>query len=347
MPLATIALKYPTTFLPGAKTKGEETMSEGNQLCFGGEFSHAAIMRFDDLAREYLKYAKVHKMPLSYRRDIVSLNNCFLPIFGNKLLTTISTRDIEHFQIERATQVSPSTVNRDMETLRHMFNLAVDWGYLEKNPAQRVKSLKTPPGRIRYLSKEERDRLLDECRKNRRLYAVVVTALETGMRASELRNLTWSDINLPQRTIILSRTKNNETRILPISDTLLALLEKLLQSRNGSKSVFSKSDGTPYRSWRTAFENALKSAGIEAFRFHDLRHTFASYLVMSGVNIRTVQELLGHKDIKMTTRYSHLSHDHLLEAVNGISSAFAGNTGQADGGIRTLGQCFTKALLYH
>jgi len=278
---------------------------------------------FSEFAKEYLEYAKAHKRPSSYRRDVTSLNQ-LLVVFGSSKLTEITTRTVERFQINRSAKVSPATVNRDMETLKHMLKKAMDWGYLKMNPAQRVKPLKTPPSRIRFLSLEERELLLAECSKNPMLWAIVFTALETGMRKGELADLTWKDINFERRSIRLMRTKNNESRTVPISDRLLPVLERLYVERSGGY-VFSKPDGSPYGNWRKAFENACKRAGIEDFRFHDLRHTFASYLVMAGVDIRTVQELMGHKDIKMTMRYSHLSQSHLLEAVNRIGTNMAQN----------------------
>ena len=196
-----------------------------------------------------------------------------------------------------------------------MLNKAVEWGYLRTNPAQIVKRLKAAPYRARFLSVEERDRLLTECEHNPMLWAVVFTALETGMRKGELTNLIWQDINFKRRTITLTRTKNNETRTIPINDRLLPVMERLYVERRGNYG-FSKPDGRPYCNWRKAFENACRRAGIEDFRFHDLRHTFASYCVMYGMDIRTLQELMGHRDIKMTMRYSHLSKRYLRKAVN-------------------------------
>lgn len=191
---------------------------------------------------------------------------------------------------------------------------------MRMNPARTVKLFKEPLGRLRYLLPEERELLLQEC--SGMLRTIVITALETGMRKGEIQNLTWKDVDFKRRTITLTQTKNAEIRTIPISDTLLPVLQRLYVERRGPR-VFSKPDGGPYGNWRRSFESACNRAGIEDFRFHDLRHTFASYLVMSGVDIRTVQELMGHKDIKMTMRYSHLSKAHLLEAVNRVGTNVA------------------------
>ncbi|NLI99416.1 site-specific integrase [bacterium] len=281
---------------------------------------------FAAYANEYLEYSKAHKKISSFRRDETSLNQ-ILPAFGDMKLSEITTRDIEQFQTQRSLKVAPATANRDMETIKHMMNKAVDWNYIKANPARQIKRLRTPPPPTRFLSCEERDRLLFECSANPMLWAIVFTALETGMRRGELMGLTWKDINFERRSILLMRTKNNEQRMIPISDKLLPVLERLNIERKG-QTVFRKPDGRPYGNWRKAFETACNRAGVVDFRFHDLRHTFASYLVMAGVDIRTVQELLGHKDIKMTLRYSHLSRPHLLDAVNkgGTNLAHKGNT---------------------
>lgn len=274
-------------------------------------------LRFSECLDEYLQWSKPHKRPSSYRRDLTSAR-WLLKEFRLKPISSITQKDIEKFQGKRALEVKPATVNRTMETLRHLFTKAIEWGYLQVNPTQRVKQLKTPPGRIRYLSLKERDRLLVECAPNLMLYAVVVTALETGMRRGELRGLKWEDVSFETRTIYLHRTKNNTARAVPISNNLSVFLRRFYKERVG-KFVFSKPDGKPYGDWKRSFATACKRAEVKNFRFHDLRHTFASYLVMGGVDIRTVQELMGHKDIKMTVRYCQLSQQHLFKAVNKIS----------------------------
>ena len=124
------------------------------------------------------------------------------------------------------------------------------------------------------------------------------------------------------RTITLRKTKNNELRITPINDTLYETIKGLPRYFKSDYLFFNK-DGDRLKTIRTGFEKAVKRAGIEDFTFHDLRHTFASHLVMNGVDIRTVQQLLGHKDIKMTMRYSHLSDSHLMDAVQKVGSILA------------------------
>ena len=173
--------------------------------------------------------------------------------------------------------------------------------------------LKEPPGRVRFLSGGEVDELLNACPHY--LKSIVIIALNTGMRRSEILTLKWSDIDFKRKTITLMKTKNNEIREIPINNVLYKELRKIpLHIR--SNYVFCNRRGEPFQKVQKGFQSALKRAGIEDFRFHDLRHTFASYLVMSGVYIRTVQQYLGHKKIEMTMRYSHLSPSHLEQGVN-------------------------------
>lgn len=306
------------------RTKREALLKLGEiQRRIEQESTHSipvnAPRSFAEYAEEYLKYSKSNKTHSTHRRDRTSMKH-LLEAFGQRKLSSIHANQIEQYKRLRRERVSLASVNRELALLKHMLHKAVDWGYTKANPAQTVRLFKEPPGRLRYLLQEERELLLQECRGM--LYAIVVTALETGMRKGEMQNLTWKGVDFERRTITLVRTKNKEIRTLPISDILLPVLQRIYLERRGA-CVFSKDDGKPYGNWRRSFETACRKAGIEDFRFHDLRHTFASYLVMAGVDIRTVQELMGHKDIKMTMRYSHLSKAHLLDAVNKVGTKLA------------------------
>ncbi|MBA7597163.1 Tyrosine recombinase XerD [subsurface metagenome] len=302
-------------------------------------------LRFSECLEEYLQFSEAHKQPSSYKRDQTAARR-LLKEFGPRWISEITQKDIEKFQGKRAQEVKSATCNRDFEPLRHLFTKAIEWGYIQTNPAQRVKQLKTPPGRIRYLSFEERDRLLVECAPNLMLFAVVAGALSTGMRRGELMRLKWEDVSFEMRTIYLRQTKNNTARAVPISNSLLTFLHKFYKKRVG-EFVFSKPDGKPYGDWKRSFATACRRAGVKDFRFHDLRHTFASYLVMNNVNIRVVQELMGHKDIKMTTRYMHLSQKDLFKAVNKTSKGKNCRLDLYPNPPKQLtGKRFTKALLY-
>jgi len=279
------------------------------------------ISTFRELAKEYIAYAEANKAVSTAQGDKHRLGK-LLAAFGSNRLTDITQHRVELYIQERRKVVKSSTVNRDTALLKHMLNKAVDWGYLQFNPLKRVKLLKEPPGRIRYLSDSERERFLDTCKHSDSdmLYPVVLTALLTGMRRGELRSLIWDNIDLERGEITLKRTKNNEVRVIPISNDLLPVLLELKDKRPHARYVFSKPDGTAYGDWKRSFDTACKQAGIKDFRFHDLRHTFGSYLGMKGCNAYTIMRLMGHKTIAMSARYTHISEKQLRAAVDQIGA---------------------------
>jgi len=279
---------------------------------------------FSEYAKEYLEYSKANKSPASYLRDTVSLNPNLIPHFKDMYLFEITPPKIERYKAARLEKVEPATVNREIGCLRHMFNKAIEWGYVQHNPVRGVKKLKEPPGRIRYLEAKEIGKLMEALDKlpkgsGRYLKPIVSMALHTGMRKKKILGLRWRDVDLENRKITILRSKNNESQIIPINNTLYAIL-KALPKRPDTEYVFSNGNGKPFGNVRRSFDKALEKAGIKDFVFHDLRHTFASHLVMSGCNLRTVQQLMGHKDITMTVRYSHLSRAHLEEAVQRLDT---------------------------
>jgi len=184
---------------------------------------------------------------------------------------------------------------------------------MQKSTSRVIDRFQERNTRLRYLDEKEIRRLHDACAEH--LKPIVTVALNTGMRKEEILNLRWEDLNFRSRIIYILDTKNNERREIPMNDIVY---ETLLAVRKISDSpwVFCKKNGERYGNVRKAFEGARKRAGIVDFRFHDLRHTFASYLVMAGVDLKTVQELLGHKSFEMTLRYAHLSPEHKKAALD-------------------------------
>jgi integrase len=244
--------------------------------------------------------------------------------FGvNTPLTAITGPKIAEYRLRRSEtisemtgrQLAPGSVNRELAVLRHLLRMAAseDCEYLEKAPT--VKLMKMPEGRLRYLTAEEAARLLDECRKaatyndpQRRsphLYPVVMIALHTGMRKGEILGLTWDRVDLSRGVFILTKTKAKRRREVPMNLIVYKVVSAL--PRTGPR-LFG-------RSVRTAFGAAVKRAGLKDFHFHDLRHTFASWLTMKGRPLKEVSELLGHHSITMTERYAHLAPEHLKQAV--------------------------------
>lgn len=170
--------------------------------------------------------------------------------------------------------------------------------------------------RLRYLTEEEISALLNACQPH--LKPIVELALHTGMRRGELLSLKWEEIR--NGFIYLTETKSGKARQIPINARLEEVIMEVRREKQlKSQYVFCDSQGRRFFEVKWSFASACKKAGLEDFRFHDLRHTFASHLVMNGVGLKAVQELLGHADIKMTMRYAHLSQAHLKEAVAVLS----------------------------
>jgi integrase len=304
-------------------------ISKGEYL---GIYEERKVFFKDFAEKNYIPYAKANLSPSTYYRCEGIIKTHLIPFFGNAYLFKIGMKDIEDYKTKRITEVQPATVNREFSRLRHMLRCAVDWGYIKVNPCKGVKELKEPPGRIRYLSPEEIESLLAECgpetlRENRYnagrplsellnvyLGSIVEIAIHSGMRRGELLGLRWKDIDFRGRMVTLEETKNGERRVIPMNDTIYRIL-KALPVHLREELVFPGINGNMVS---MAFKRACKRAGIENCRYHDLRHTFASHLTMGGTSLRAVQTLLGHKDIRMTLRYSHLSPAHLLEAVTNL-----------------------------
>lgn len=276
-------------------------------------------IRFDSFAERFLVWSKVHKSQSGYRRDRGIIQNNFVPCFENCHLANITREQVERFIVERNKKVKAPTINREMACLKKLLRLAQDWGYLKQNPAQGVRPLEHQSPEPRYLDKEEIRRLLAECPSH--LYPIVVTALNTGMRRGELFHLQWQDVDFKRGLLTVrggEHTKNYQSRAIPMNESLYEVLRKHPRFV-GSPYVFCNKKGERYDNVQTSFENALKRAELGHVRFHDLRHTFASHLVMAGVDLTTVQKLMGHKDIKMTLRYAHLAPEHLKAAVESLN----------------------------
>ncbi len=222
----------------------------------------------------------------------------------------------------------PATVNRYMAALGHAFTVAVkEWGWVEANPVHKLSKLKEPRGRVRFLSDEERERLLEACggSPDSRLFLVVVLAISTGARKGELLRLRWPDIDLKRGVAVLHQTKNDERRALPLTGLALAVLtERSKVRRLDTDLVFANSEGQPIFP-RKAWEDALRAAEIEDFRFHDLRHSAASYLAMSGATLAEIAEVLGHKTLAMVKRYSHLTEQHTSKVVARMNEKIFGS----------------------
>lgn len=290
------------------------------------------VVLFEELAADYEKQAKAKK---SFHNEEYYIKT-LLGYFTGRTISELTVLDIERFRTQRKESPtrgektrSGATVNREMACLRAMLNKAVRWELIPKNPASQVKSFAESSGRNCFLSVDDAGRLLEAC--SRHLRPVVLCALETGMRRAEILGLRWSDIRSGQIYLPGERTKNGKPREIPVSDALAEELRKLKPTfgeglvfnaprerkriRHGALEVVTG----PMSDIRVAWETAKKRARIEpGFRFHDLRHTFASHQKMAGTDDYTLMEIMGHSDHRMMRRYAHLTPEHKRKAVNSL-----------------------------
>lgn len=217
---------------------------------------------------------------------------------------------------------SPSTVNRYLSALGKALTVTVkEWGWLEDNPMRNVTKLSESEGRNRFLSIPEKERLLQACREstNSNLFSIVSLALITGMRLGEIVGLRWADVDFEQCTITLMRTKNGDARIIPLTASAAAIFKDSPTFGAPSNTLVFVSQHSQKSeqkvSIRHPFERAVKIAGIEDFRFHDLRHTAASYMAMGKATQGELMAILGHRSPMMTRRYAHYSQKHLSEVL--------------------------------
>ena len=269
---------------------------------------------FRELTEEYLRWAERQRSFRSKKGFILQL----LDRFGSLPLRRFNTMLIEQFQTERIQKGNkPATPNRLITTLKHMLTKAVEWEMVEEDVLKRirkVKLLEENNKRVRYLSKAECQMLINNCEPH--LRPIVITALNTGMRKEEILSLKWEQIDFVHGFIHIEVTKNGERRDVPINKTLKNTLNGITRRLDVPYVFYDLRTGKRYMDVKRSFHTALRRSGITDFRFHDMRHTFASHLVMAGIDLTTVKELLGHKTLTMTLRYAHLAPSHKMAAVD-------------------------------
>jgi site-specific recombinase XerD len=269
--------------------------------------------------REYERYGRFWKAALPGRT-----------------LRQVLPGDIERYVGQRVRDVAPATVNRELQFLKHLFNVAIADGKADANPVKAVKLFTENNQRVRFLTDDEETALRNAIGEAE--WPMVAVAIHTGLRQAEQFKLRWEHVDFATGLLTVPRSKHGETRRVPMNDTVRDIL-RALPSRLKSPYVFPSATGeTPLDArnyMNRVFNKALKVARIEDFTWHSLRHTFASRLVMTGVDLRTVQDLLGHMTIAMTLRYSHLSPAHRLDAVQRLNRPPAHPVGRAQKSERT------------
>lgn len=309
------------------------------------------------ITEDFAPWAKTHRKAADTNLARIRKN---FDAQWDRPLSELNALGIEKWRQQRLNHpvrpAKPATVNRDLAALKAAVSKAVEWEFLELHPLTKVKASKEDSGAIvRYLSDAERVALFaalgqrEDAKKADRtkanswrherdyptlpslddrafydhLQPCIIVSLNTGMRQGELLSLNWTDINLSAQQLSIrgSNAKSGKTRHIPLnSDAMAALNQWRHQSTSANLLVFPSANGKRIVEIKTAWANLLRDAKIEKFRWHDMRHDFASRLVMAGVDLNTVRELLGHADLKMTLRYAHLAPEHKASAVEKLVS---------------------------
>ena len=304
------------------------------------------------MEQDYTPWATAHRK--SAAPTIARIKHNFSEHW-TKPLSELNAANIERWRLRRLTNAKrpakPTTVNRDLAALKAALSRAVDWDFLPAHPLTRVKPSKVDSqGVVRYLTDPESKALFaalhqrDKDKRDERaqgntwrrerghpemptlvdqtyidhLEPAVMLSLNTGIRRGELFSLLWTDVNLDKGHLSIrgSGAKSGKTRHVPLNSEVMTMLKQWRQQSSATNTlVFPGRDGKTLKDIKTAWRNLLETAGIKAFRWHDMRHDFASRLVTAGVDLNTVRELLGHSDLKMTLRYAHLAPEHKAAAV--------------------------------
>lgn len=274
---------------------------------------------FASVAVQYLAHQKARTGAANYKRECGIVEDHLERFFAGEL-RAIRKATVQRYVTARCADVSAASVTKELNVLKHLLRLAVEvWEYIPTNPAHGVKPPKAPPGRLRYLQPGELRAVVEA--SPGWLRPIIALAVATGMRRSEILGLRWLDVDAKGGRILLPQTKNNEGRIVYLNRLAIQAIESLPVSEE-TKSTDLLFAGLQPECVSMAFSRLCRGLKIEDFRFHDLRHTAASWMRMKGADIHTVAQLLGHKDLRMAARYQHLSPEFLADAVGRLDGAF-------------------------
>lgn len=340
---------------PQAREKAIEVLSNSNKgiepTARKGANKVHTLKEF--IENEFKPWALAHHK--RGQETIEALHRCFNKLYS-KPLSEITPALMEQWRVKRLNEgTAQATINRNITTLKSVITKATEWGFLKENLLRNLKQFKVDRSpKVRYLTVEEETRLrqtlqgrenqlkqkrvsANQWRKIRgyslypeleegeffdHLMPMVLISINTGLRRGELFNLTWNMIDLSAKSIFIDGgiTKNSSSRFIPLNEEAYRILKQLHQKRSAESILIFPSKGDqPFNHVKRSWASLLEQSKITQFRWHDLRHHFASKLVMAGVDLNTVRELLGHSDIKMTLRYAHLAPEYKISAVNKIS----------------------------
>lgn len=296
-------------------TMGTDIATEREQL----RAAPTVAKFFDD---SYLPFIKSYKR--SWNTDLSVFRNHVLPVIGKKYIDTVNSEHVAEIVLKASSKLSHASINRLVVLLRYMFNLAIRWktAGVVGNPAAAQQLIKLNNHRERFLSAAETQLLLEAVNysTNRRLKFIIPMLLLTGARKREVLDAKWQDVDRERCFWRIPVTKSGRERYVPLSTATLDLLDKVPRT-NFSVYIFENpKTHKPYTNVYVSWDAARTRAGLRDVRMHDLRHSFASFLVNAGCSLYEVQKILGHASVSMTQRYSHLSQDSLLRAVSHAGS---------------------------
>ena len=287
---------------------------------------------FGEFLPGYFDYTSSVKAKSTHSNDRYRIEAHIVPCFGDTSLRSIAPKMVDKYKAKRIKEgASNNTVNHELVCLSHIMKMAIRWRYVEQNPVASVEKLKVPKRSPRFLSLDEIDRLLEASRRSY-IYPIIMTALHTGMRKSELLNLKWADIDFNQGTVTVQpkedwNTKNYKPRTVFLTPILYEMLQEHRRNRIEfavvSKYVFTYKGARIKNGIDTTLRKVVKKAGLENVTLHTFRHTFASQLALAGVPLRDIQELMGHQSFQTTLQYAHLSEEHVKKQV--LQLPFAGS----------------------
>lgn len=303
-----------------------------NQIAMGEDPAEARAARrqvptfAEFIAQDFLPHIRTYKR--SWKSDVSLLNNHLLPVLGRQHLDAITRRDIQRLVTSRLDMgKAPGTCDRMLILTRYIYSLALKWKVpgVKENPAKEVDLLKVDNQRERFLSEAEVRRLYTALMGSEHpmLRFIVPMLLLTGARKREVLDARWQDFDRENRTWRIPVTKNGRPRTVPMSDGVLAILDAVPRYPACPHVFANPETRKPYVTIHKAWDAVRSRAGLRDVRMHDLRHSFASFLINGGRTIYEVQHLLGHTQVKTTERYAHLQQETLLRAAN-VATALAG-----------------------
>lgn len=280
----------------------------------------------------YLPYVRARKR--SWDRDEELYRLRIKAAFGNRRLDQITRQQVQLFHTKLSAEgLAAATANHHVKLLKHSLNLAVDWGMLDSNPAKRIPMLHEDNQIENYLDDAQLGRLLGVLRtdENVAICQIALFLLSTGCRLNEALSAKWSDVDIENRVLAIraSNSKSKRMRSVPLNDSALDVLASAHTESEFEYLFVNRLTGKPYVAIAKVWDRLRRKAGLPHLRLHDLRHSFASFLVNGGRTLYEVQQILGHSDAKVTQRYAHLSTKTLQEAANSASVKIKGGLKKA------------------